>query len=123
VTDIDAGQFSTLLHAYGRADDTAGHLAALIDGDAAGRRAALEHLWSAVIHQATPWTATPPAALAVAEILGALTDNEDLWDRGNGTIALVFREVGLPYDREACRRQAAEKGVHGDRRHPSGAIE
>ena len=70
MTDIDAGQFSTLLHAYGRAEDTAGHLAALIDGDAAGRRAALEHLWSAVIHQGTPWTATPPAALAVAEILG-----------------------------------------------------
>ncbi|GAA3772020.1 HEAT repeat domain-containing protein [Plantactinospora mayteni] len=70
MTEIDAGEFATLLHAYGRASDTPEHLAALVDADPAGRRAALEHLWSAVIHQGTPWTATPPAAVTVAALLG-----------------------------------------------------
>ncbi|MEU6078496.1 hypothetical protein [Micromonospora sp. NPDC047074] len=70
MTDIHPGQFATLLHAYGWASDTPGHLAALAGDDAAGRRAALEHLWSAVIHQGTPWTATPPAAVAVAALIG-----------------------------------------------------
>ncbi|KXK62320.1 hypothetical protein AWW66_08800 [Micromonospora rosaria] len=69
MTDIDTGRFATLLHAYGRATDTPGHLAALAGGDAASRNAALEHLWSAVIHQGTPWTATPPAAAAVAALI------------------------------------------------------
>jgi len=62
--------FESLFHAYGPALDTPGHLAALRDGDEAAREEALEHLWSAVIHQGTPWPATPPAALAVAELLG-----------------------------------------------------
>ncbi|WP_428965721.1 hypothetical protein [Micromonospora fluostatini] len=70
MTDIDSGRFATLLHAYGRATDTPGHLAALADGDTASRNAALGHLWSAVIHQGTPWTATPPAAAAVAALVG-----------------------------------------------------
>ncbi|MEJ3749998.1 hypothetical protein WEI85_42890 [Actinomycetes bacterium KLBMP 9797] len=70
MTDVDAGQFATLLHAYGRATDTPAHVAALAGGDAAARSAALEHLWSAVIHQGTPWTATPPVAVAVAALIG-----------------------------------------------------
>ncbi|MBM0276984.1 hypothetical protein [Micromonospora tarensis] len=37
--------------------------------DAAARAGALEHLWSAILHQETPWTATPPAALEVAALL------------------------------------------------------
>lgn len=69
--NVDAERFATLLHAYGRATDTPGHLAALRDGDEKARSAALDHLWSAVIHQGTPWTATPPTAAAVA---GMLTD-------------------------------------------------
>jgi hypothetical protein len=69
VIDVDAGQYATLFHAYGRASDTPGHLAALAGDDVTTRRAALEHLWSAVIHQGTPWTATPPAAAAVAALI------------------------------------------------------
>jgi HEAT repeat len=69
VTAVDVDGFARLSHAYGPATDTAGHLAALLDGDESARSAAMEHLWSAVIHQGTPWTATPPAALAVAGFL------------------------------------------------------
>ncbi|MEV4823160.1 hypothetical protein [Micromonospora sp. NPDC049274] len=62
-------EYATLLHAYGLAVDTPGHLAALAGDDPAARARALEHLWSAIIHQGTPWTATPPAALEVAALL------------------------------------------------------
>ena len=70
--------FDGLMHAYGAATDTAGHLAALTGDDTAAREAALGHLWSAIIHQGTPWTATPPAALEVAALIGdpRITDPE-----------------------------------------------
>lgn len=62
-------EYAALLHAYGLAVDTPGHLAALADDDPAARARALEHLWSAIIHQGTPWIATPPVALDVAALL------------------------------------------------------
>lgn len=62
-------QWSHLYHAYGVATDTPRHLAALAAGDRRARAAALDHLFGAVIHQGTPWSATAPVALAVAELL------------------------------------------------------
>lgn len=58
-----------LHHAYGRATDTPGHLRALLEDDPKGRDKAIDHLFSAIIHQETPWTATGPAALVVAGLL------------------------------------------------------
>lgn len=55
-----------LHHAYGRAIDTPGHLEALLGEDAAARRAAVQHLGSAIMHQGTPWTATGPAVEILA---------------------------------------------------------
>ncbi|MER7277313.1 hypothetical protein ABT369_22995 [Dactylosporangium sp. NPDC000244] len=66
--------YGMLLHAYGRAEDTPGHLAALTGGDEAARGAAMQHLWGAIIHQGTPWIATPPAAATVAELLPDVPD-------------------------------------------------
>ena len=37
----------------------------------------MSHLWSAIIHQGTPWTATGPAALVVAGLL-----SDERIDRG-----------------------------------------
>ncbi|WP_432994900.1 hypothetical protein [Dactylosporangium sp. CA-233914] len=68
--EVDAGEYAKLLHAYGRATDTPGHLAALAGGDAAARQAAFSHLWGAIIHQGTPWTATAPVAVVVAGLVG-----------------------------------------------------
>jgi hypothetical protein len=62
-------QWSRLFHAYGLATDTPRHLAALVGGDERARADALRHLCGAVIHQGTPWSATAPAALAVAALL------------------------------------------------------
>ncbi len=61
--------WSGLLHAYGRATDTPDHLRALARPEAEGRKAALQHLGSAILHQGTPWTATPPVAQTVAHLL------------------------------------------------------
>lgn len=66
MADID---WSGLFHAYGRASDTPGHLLALAGDDEEARGAAVDHLWAAVIHQGTAWSATPPAALVVAGLL------------------------------------------------------
>ncbi|WP_426503410.1 hypothetical protein ACPPVO_38035 [Dactylosporangium sp. McL0621] len=66
--------YGMLLHAYGRALDTPAHLTALTGTDPDALHAAQQHLWGAIIHQGTPWTATPPAALAVAALLGGVPD-------------------------------------------------
>jgi hypothetical protein len=52
-----------------RATDTPAYLRALVSGDTTAQQAALDHLWAAVIHQGTPWTVTPMAALVVAGLL------------------------------------------------------
>ncbi|MEV6419512.1 hypothetical protein [Streptomyces sp. NPDC051662] len=76
----NAPRFDLLLHAYGRAVDTPGHLDALTAGDPAARDAAVHHLNSAIVHQGTPWTATGPATEYVSAIIrrGAVTDEETL---------------------------------------------
>src|SRR5512140_1505351 len=67
---LDDFDWSRLRHAYGPAKDTPAALRALVNGNLSERKAAVEHLWSAIIHQGTPWTATGPAALVVAGLLG-----------------------------------------------------
>src|SRR5688572_20203384 len=74
---LENTDWSRLHHAYGRATDTPGHLSALLNEDLESRKKAMDHLWSAIIHQGTPWTATGPAALVVAGLL-----SDDRLDRG-----------------------------------------
>lgn len=66
---LEGTDWSRLLHAYGRATDTPGHLRALLEEDTQARNAALSHLWSAILHQGTPWTATGPVALVLTGLL------------------------------------------------------
>jgi hypothetical protein len=74
---LEQTDWSKLHHAYGRATETPGHLRALLREDAESRKQAMSHLWSAIIHQGTPWTATGPAALVVAGLL-----SDERMDRG-----------------------------------------
>jgi len=67
---LEETDWSRLHHAYGRATDTPGHLRALLEEEAERRKKAFDHLWSAIIHQGTPWTATGPVALFIAGLLG-----------------------------------------------------
>ncbi|MBP2328562.1 hypothetical protein JOF56_008947 [Kibdelosporangium banguiense] len=48
-------------HAYSKATDTRGHLAALLDDDADAQNAAALHFRSAIVHQSTLWPASPDA--------------------------------------------------------------
>jgi hypothetical protein len=76
-------QWSDLYHAYGVAVDTPRHLAALVGMDRRERAAALDHLFGAVIHHGTPWSATAPAALEVARLLaGSSLDRTERARRG-----------------------------------------
>jgi hypothetical protein len=59
--------------------------------------------WGPLLAAAFP---TPPAGRlsdAQRAYLAALVDNEMLWDPRNGNADLLFRQLGVPYDREACR--------------------
>ncbi|MFF4988057.1 hypothetical protein ACFY19_12760 [Streptosporangium saharense] len=66
---MSAPDWSRLFHAYGAASDVPAHLEALVGDDDRAREEAVDHLWAAVIHQGTPWSATPPTALVVAGLL------------------------------------------------------
>ncbi|MFE4369068.1 hypothetical protein ACFRMN_12625 [Streptomyces sp. NPDC056835] len=81
-------RFDLLLHAYGRAVDTPGHLDALAAEDPVARDAAVYHLNSAIVHQGTPWTATGPATEYVSAIVrrGAVTDE--------ATLVMLLRFLG-----------------------------
>jgi hypothetical protein len=73
---IDEVEWSKLSHAYGRAHDTPAHLRALLDGDAAAKRGALDHLWSAVLHQGDAF----PVTAVVAQVLVGLAPDPRLDD-------------------------------------------
>ena len=42
-------------------------------------------------------------------LLRALAANPNLWDPKNGTVGLVYRAAGLPFNRDACRRLAGRR--------------
>jgi hypothetical protein len=67
--DVGGVQWSGLVHAYGRATDTPDHLRALASGTEREVERAVDHLWSAIIPQGTPSTATGPAAIVVAGLV------------------------------------------------------
>jgi hypothetical protein len=110
---LEQTDWSRLHHAYGRATDTPRHLRALLEADPSGREEAMGHLWSAIIHQGTPWTATGPVALVVAGLLldGRL-DRGPTPPRANlvrflAAVAEVFEQSGTTVE----ALEASEKSV------------
>lgn len=67
IDDID---WASLEHAYGPATTTPAYLRALLATHPAVRSEAVEHLWSAVTHQGTVYSATAAAAPYLLAILG-----------------------------------------------------
>jgi len=94
---LDSTDWSRLHHAYGRATDTPDQLHALLREDSDSREQAMEHLWSAVIHQGTPWTATGPAALVVAGLL-----SDPRLDRGHPIRANLLAFLVAVAEAPAC---------------------
>lgn len=66
---LESTDWSRLQHAYGRATDTPDYLRAFVAGNTKACEKAIDHLWSAIMHQGTPYTATGPVALVIAGLL------------------------------------------------------
>ncbi|MEO7716396.1 MAG: hypothetical protein ABIY70_09335 [Capsulimonas sp.] len=107
---LEETDWSRLLHAYGRAVDTPGHLRAFLEFDADARAAAMSHLWAAILHQGSAYTATPAVALV---LVGLLADERiDQGEPGRahvlsflGYVAQVFDYADLDVD--SLKRLAA----------------
>lgn len=85
---IDAVAWDRLFHAYGDGTDTAAHLHALARGaegdgvaDVAAAQAAAVHLGTAIVHQATVWTASPAALELACAILQERAVPDDVAER------------------------------------------
>jgi len=72
--DIDGltdAEWTRWPHAYGKATDTPGHLAALLGDDADAQNAAALHFRSAIVHQSTLWPPSPDAFDWLVRVLRA----------------------------------------------------
>lgn len=67
-----------------------------------------DHGWGALVRFAFPKPYTLGQRLTASQraLLRALVANDKIWNPTNGACALVFKLVGLPHDRTACRRLA-----------------
>ncbi|MCP3100805.1 hypothetical protein LZ198_18195 [Myxococcus sp. K15C18031901] len=107
---LELTDWSRLLHAYGRATETPAHLRALLELEPRGRHAAMNHLWSAILHQGTPW----PATEVVARVAVGLLDDPRL-DQGAapvraallGFLAGVLQVCDRAHDTEATLEHQA----------------
>jgi hypothetical protein len=97
VTGESSG-WDRLLHAYGPASGTPAHLRALEGSDDAAVDRALDHLWSAVLHQGSIYPATAPV---VAWLCAALRDGR-LHERASAAavefVAEAFRSANAAGD-------------------------
>ncbi|MFY1626993.1 MULTISPECIES: hypothetical protein [Micromonospora] len=64
--------------------------------------------WGALVRFAfaEPHGPRRPLTDSQRALLRALVINDQLWDPKNGNCGLVFKEAGLPHDRDACRQLA-----------------
>lgn len=64
--------------------------------------------WGALVRFAfaEPRRECQPLTDSQRALLRALVANEQLWDPKNGNCGLVFKQAGLPHDRDSCRRLA-----------------
>src|SRR5262245_9723465 len=71
LSGIDDIDWSGLQHAYGAATTTPSYIRALLSTDVAAREAGVDHLWSAVTHQGTVYSATVAATPLLVRVLEA----------------------------------------------------
>ncbi|MDX3315268.1 hypothetical protein P1S61_40765 [Streptomyces sp. ME08-AFT2] len=76
---LEETDWSHLEHGGGSADPgTPVKLAGLVSGKSDAAAIALDHLWNDLLHQGSLYSATPPAALYVAAVLGESGSRESL---------------------------------------------
>jgi hypothetical protein len=64
-----------------------------------------DRTWGPLVRAAFPpgYRAGVPLTRSQRLVLGALLDNSQLWAPNDGNAALVFKQAGLPRDRDRCR--------------------
>jgi hypothetical protein len=76
---VEETDWSQLEHGGGpAAPETPTKLAGLVSGNVDAATIALDHLWNDVLHQGSLYSATPPAAIYVAAVLGDPSSRESL---------------------------------------------
>jgi hypothetical protein len=88
ISALPKAEWTSWPHAYGKASDTPGHLAALLGDDPEAQHKAAQHFGGAIVHQTSVWPCSPDAFAwlirvlrvkplpdaVLAECLGALTE-------------------------------------------------
>ena len=102
-----------LLHAYGFATDSSGHLTALSGDDSAAAEAAVGYLASAIMHQGTPWPATGPVAEYVAHLVSTQATSELVHEALQDFLSEVLDAIEMAHEdggEEAIRAEIAATG-------------
>jgi hypothetical protein len=78
---LDKAEWTSWPHAYGKAGDTPGHLAALLGDDEAAQKSAAYHFQSAIVHQSSVWPASPDAFDWLIRVLRATSLPEPVLEK------------------------------------------
>jgi hypothetical protein len=103
VSDFDDVAWDLVDHAYGKAEDTRGHLMALESPDDDIAEKALEELYASICHQGSVYTASVAATPILFEIAERLTDR-----RRRGRILLLAIHMADAYAEGVESRYPAE---------------
>jgi hypothetical protein len=64
--------------------------------------------WGPLVRAAFPTRRQTNPPDVRRDVVAALVGNPGIWDYKNGSVSLVFKDAGLPFQREACARIAQE---------------
>lgn len=90
---LDAIEWSSLTHAYGKATDVPGVLRSLLSTDQKERRQAISMFYSTILHQRTVYSATAAAVPFLYELL----TTPDVQDKSEIAHLLTQIAVGVGY--------------------------
>lgn len=99
ISALDKAEWTSWPHAYGKARDTPGHLAAFLADDEEAQHTAAFHFSSAVVHQATVWPSSPDAFGWLVRVLRAKPLPDTVFDECVGALIEAAEYLGeVPSD-------------------------
>lgn len=99
ISALDKAEWTSWPHAYGKAGDTPGHLAALLADDEDTRREAALHFSSAIVHQTTVWPSSPDAFGWLVRVLRVKPLPDTAFDECVGALVEAAEYLGeVPAD-------------------------
>jgi hypothetical protein len=96
---LGKAEWTSWPHAYGKAGDTPGHLAALLGDDEAAQKAAAYHFQSAIVHQSSVWPSSPDAFDWLIRVLREKPLSDPILEKCLGALAESADHIGdVPTD-------------------------